>query len=499
MAAAPAVWTGREPYLFTVKESSQFAVTWRAWRPRLLELRDGMLVYRKGEVVKGSIDMRGKVTVTRMGISGPGVDLSKVENEVGLDVLANAVAWRVIMPESATHSFYQAIKSLASEHNIDELQRDEYRRAISTELTMTHVEEGGASSVMRRAVARAFRKYDTRSRKQQVVARRGALKWLPVLFSNDLVHGSWWFVAGSVYVVISSGIVLANGFDARLLGDDSSGLSDFHYRATWFLVLVSGLMFTLGSLAFVRAMHDPPIAPWLPGWHHLQNDELIGSWFFLLGVLPLPPYCLIFLVEAESRALRLLYLAGVFFSALVMVGAYLFVRSCYPSVPGQSKAKCKLPDGLWVTTARCCLAPCLCLRERNIEFHLANDWLAGCWLLLWITLVLTAGCLALLVQALGQHDALLIFIYATSFSENVFFSLGCAYFVAGSYPSGPPPDDDDEGEGEGGGGGVGTGSDATYLPLHTQHGVGGGPGGGVGGGALAGTEAGVGAGSSVLV
>ena len=29
------------------------------------------------------------------------------------------------------------------------------------------------------------------SRKEVIVQRRGAFKWLPVLCSNDLVHGSW--------------------------------------------------------------------------------------------------------------------------------------------------------------------------------------------------------------------------------------------------------------------------------------------------------------------
>jgi len=38
------------------------------------------------------------------------------------------------------------------------------------------------------------------SRREVIKKRRGALKWLPVLCSNDLVHGSWyglvaWFVS----------------------------------------------------------------------------------------------------------------------------------------------------------------------------------------------------------------------------------------------------------------------------------------------------------------
>lgn len=35
---------------------------------------------------------------------------------------------------------------------------------------------------------------DSRARRQRVVDKRGAYTWLPLLFANDLVHGSWWFV-----------------------------------------------------------------------------------------------------------------------------------------------------------------------------------------------------------------------------------------------------------------------------------------------------------------
>jgi hypothetical protein len=30
------------------------------------------------------------------------------------------------------------------------------------------------------------------TREQRIVSRRGAFKWLPVFFCNDVVHGSWY-------------------------------------------------------------------------------------------------------------------------------------------------------------------------------------------------------------------------------------------------------------------------------------------------------------------
>ena len=46
-------------------------------------------------------------------------------------------------------------------------------------------------SAMRHAVAKAMDMYDVRTVSERVVARRGAFRWLPVLFSSDLVHGAW--------------------------------------------------------------------------------------------------------------------------------------------------------------------------------------------------------------------------------------------------------------------------------------------------------------------
>ena len=33
-------------------------------------------------------------------------------------------------------------------------------------------------------------------RKRRIIERRGVFKWMPALFSNDLVHGAWYYVAG---------------------------------------------------------------------------------------------------------------------------------------------------------------------------------------------------------------------------------------------------------------------------------------------------------------
>lgn len=427
------------PPLFSLLEAKSFGKVWKAWKPRSLQLcSDCTLLVLKGGTVKSKIGL-SRISVTKIGVDSPSLKV-----EMGIDVVCSSsalahapapeVRWRCILPVQDLEIFLGVIKSLALEHNMQDEFRAvsvEYRRgdSFNNRGSSSSIGNAQAQSVMRRAVARAMDKFETRTKSQRVLDRRGALKFLPVLFENDLIHGSWYFTAGSIYVVIAASITLANGFDNKFLGDDSSNLSDYHYRATWVLVLLSGVFFTLGSLAFVRAVHEPPLAPFFPRVYHCQSDELIGSWFFFLGVVPLLPYCFIFLVEASTLTSKILYTGGLVMAVLLLIAAFLFARACYPSAANASGR----PQQYILPVLDCCLKACL-LSEKWMALHLANDWLAGCWVLLWATVALTIGCFVLLVLAIQDRHSLPIFIYGTAFSENVLFSIGAAYFVSGSYP-----------------------------------------------------------------
>ena len=63
--------------------------------------------------------------------------------------------------------------------------------------------------------------------------------------------------------------------------------------------------------------------------YHLQNDELLGSWFFFFAVIPFIPYCLIYLSEGGDYAV--VYAAGVLLSIFVAIACFLFVLACYPT------------------------------------------------------------------------------------------------------------------------------------------------------------------------
>lgn len=136
-----------------------------------------------------------------------------------------------------------------------------------------------------------------------------------------------WYVIASIAFTISSGVILDNSFMTEL-GDDDSFLSRYRYRASWALMIISGAFFTLGSLAFVRAVHsDPPMQP-LFSWYHVQSDELLGAWLFFLAMLPLIPYALIYLAASHSDLIYLVFLGVVVVFVFV---TFLFVRACYPN------------------------------------------------------------------------------------------------------------------------------------------------------------------------
>ncbi len=192
----------------------------------------------------------------------------------------------------------------------------------------TDVEEGGHGHGHGKGKGVIMRRPDgtPMTRQEVIVQRRGAFRWLPVLCSNDLVHGSWWFTWGSLFTAIFAIYPLCSnsltGYDQQ---DDILPTSDF--EITWAMMIISGCFFTLGSLAFVRAFEEPPKRALFYYYKHLQSDELLGAWMFLFGTVPFVPYMLVFFMIQPNA----FYFFGTIGAAIFVLGSYLFVASCYPS------------------------------------------------------------------------------------------------------------------------------------------------------------------------
>ena len=167
---------------------------------------------------------------------------------------------------------------------------------------------------------------DMMGRAERITASRGAFKWLPVYCSNDLVHASWWFVWGSVFGTIVSVVPLCHEYIPYF--NSSTTLPMLEFPSTWGLLIVSGVFFTLGSLAFVRAFEDPPLRPLFKRFKHLTTDELLGAWLYLFGTIPAVPYSAVFIVHDPSQ---LIYWGALVASIAFVVCTSFFVVVCYPS------------------------------------------------------------------------------------------------------------------------------------------------------------------------
>lgn len=257
------------------------------------------------------------------------------------------------------------------------------------------------------------------SRQEVIVERRGAFKWLPVLCSNDLTHGSWWFVWGSFAMVLTA-IVPIIQQSVTLYQQEDDFLPAIDYDITWSLLISVGIFYTLGSLAFVRAFEEPPKLPLLHNYYHFQTDELLGAWLFLIGTSPSVPYMFVFFSLSPS----ILYMTGLILAGVMVFALMLFVLVCYPSDRVKKQENYLLPIFLRMFGAR-----------MWIVKHLANDWLAATWLILCVNTIFTFLSFLLMLVAMAiQTSSEQIFVWTSGFINSLLFEIGSIYYVSGSYP-----------------------------------------------------------------
>lgn len=191
------------------------ALQWKQWKPRYLEIfDDGTMVYRKGKgtPVKETYNL-SKVLVTSMAHSVADSD-DNTSAERGITVkcttsLGIEAQFRCIFVGQELTRFTDAVKSVASTYEVTTTKRTSYvseekvgaalqtgttpkKKSSITSFLPFHGSNNNTTSVMRSTIAYQMDKYELLNTQERIIARRGALKWLPVLFSNDLVHGSWY-------------------------------------------------------------------------------------------------------------------------------------------------------------------------------------------------------------------------------------------------------------------------------------------------------------------
>lgn len=173
-----------------------------------------------------------------------------------------------------------------------------------------HVLGGYDTFVFRYVGIFLLRRKTLESQNIVVKMERVSFKWLPRCFSNDLVHGSWWFVVGSAVSTMIPVIPLIDLSYHFFNIPPSSDVKAFDQPFTWLLLISSGLFFTLGSFALVLHFEENQGDEHFSSTDTHEEDDaaVIAAWLFFLGSIPFIPYTIAFLInqpgEVMSTALK---------------------------------------------------------------------------------------------------------------------------------------------------------------------------------------------------
>jgi len=326
--------------------------------------------------------------------------------------------------------------------SIDEAEADSYLSDSSDDDDTPNTRRRSYSQC-RDATSMLGRAQTAKGRYLQILLARGAFEGLPIGKQNDMVTGSWWFVWGSLGSALIPIPCLIAIYHPVFTVPEGTALKAFEEASTWIFLIISGLAFTAGSYAFVRAFEHPARPALLGQYYHFQTDELLGAWLNLAAVIPAIPFALIYL---KYNPARLTYWGAFFCSLLLVGGSAGFVYFAYPSegrdsgAPGASKIKNKpkpTPASVEgknkVTRYVAPLFETLFGRDSWVIKHVANDWLATCWFFFWSSVFATVACWIALMAAENDRQ---LYVWITSLLDTALFTVGSAYFCAGSYP--PP-------------------------------------------------------------
>lgn len=248
------IYASKRACLFSNLRDGKFEKAWKPWSSRFLFIStDAILLYKLNPdtTPKRKLDLKSikVVPIPMSGLESP-VEINEIGILVECKESGYYAAFKCVMSFDEAELLLWALRKVAVEHNIDEYQPifDAAKLAAREQVVAK-----GTRSNMRRSIAYRLDLHEKRSRHQRIVAKRGAFKWLPVAFTNDLVHGSWWYVIGSFFGVIFPIFVIVGNHDSRIqqFRNDDDLLFEFTYDTTWVLMMLSAIFFTLGMAGHV--------------------------------------------------------------------------------------------------------------------------------------------------------------------------------------------------------------------------------------------------------
>ena len=299
--------------------------------------------------------------------------------------------------------------------------------------------EGAKYSVMRQSTAphdNVNERSDNESkevRNARIKKRRGAFRYLPTYFANDLLHGSYWFFWGSVLTMFIPIVPLLNIL--YHIYHHTGALESTLYLYIYGLLVFGGLMFSIGSYHFLRVFIEPPPEPYFNFCRCLSNganDELVAAWYFFLGTAPSIPVVTFYVVYGDFSVTFIVALAVCVIATLAML---IFVLAC---IPDEDLYLHNLEEGPHQPKAHSNYAPFFqkwCC-EYAFHKHLLNDWLVAGWMMFWCCVFGTVCSTGMLLYGIYYSSWEYIYDWGTGLVNCIMFTIGSAYLIAGSYPTG---------------------------------------------------------------
>lgn len=176
---------------------------WKQWKPREVTLSQrGILTYMTDAKVGGELDIRfTSVSYIPDEILLATLPTENLNKFTGLTLKCKTsegydTYFRCILDIEQFEALKAAIRIASKENNLNSLgpipKFSEDQIEQHAEAAAKNKKSKQAASVMRRTIAATMNQFDVRSRHDQIVSKRGALRWLPTMFDNDLIHGSWY-------------------------------------------------------------------------------------------------------------------------------------------------------------------------------------------------------------------------------------------------------------------------------------------------------------------
>lgn len=180
------------------EKTTGMGLKWTPWRSKTVVLsRDCFLIVKESPLDGEESERYDLSTIKVTHMNQRAIeDKDNSTKDVGLmlevkTLTGHETRVRMIITQMQQAQFCEAIRSLFQEDLVIRQVSITSQVITTSQKSKRQQAISDSTSMMRSAIAMAMDEVDIRSKRERIVAKRGVMKWLPVFFSSDMVHGAW--------------------------------------------------------------------------------------------------------------------------------------------------------------------------------------------------------------------------------------------------------------------------------------------------------------------